>query len=42
MKECPQLVKGIPLAVTSAAAGALAALFTKKGCVARRSAFPWF
>ena len=33
MKERPQLVKGIPLAVTSAAAGALAALFTKKGCV---------
>ena len=36
MKERPQLVKGIPLAVTSAAAGALAALFTKKGCVAQK------
>ena len=41
LKERPELVKGIPLAVTSAAAGALGAFMTKKGCLARRSAFPW-
>lgn len=30
MKERPELVKGVPLAVTSAAAGALAALLQKR------------
>ena len=35
LKERPELVKGIPLAVTSAAAGALGAFMTKKGCLAQ-------
>lgn len=36
LKERPELVKGIPLAVTSAAAGALGAFMTKKGCLAQK------
>lgn len=41
LKERPELVKGIPLAVTSAAAGALGAFMTKRAAWPRRSAFPW-